>query len=409
QIRSHWVINAYLLVLAALAAGAGKLGDVLGLRTLFSIGLLVFGLSSLIAGFADSGAWLITARAFQGVGAAIVFPGSMAMITIVFPAEQRGMALGIYGAIGTVFLTAGPFVGGLFTELLSWRWIFWVNLPLVAAVATIVLLAWDDPKHDASGAPFDYRGLAGLAGGLFMLVFAIMEGPDWGWTHPLISIAFVGGCLVLGWFAVAEYRSRAPLIEVDLFRNASFTVSNLVVLTAQFTKMAVIVMGALYLQTVLDMNPLVAGIALLVAVAPEPFTGAPTGRLTDRYGARRPVLVGLLATFIGLLWLGLFAGWENYWLLVPGLVLWGIVQPAMFVPAMRGVMNAVPVAKQGQASGIVLTAQLLGGTLGMAILGTVLATTQSYRLVFLATTALVGLVLLLAWFAVEGDASKDHA
>ena len=158
----------------------------------------------------------------------MIFPGSMAMITIVFPEEQRGVALGIYGTIGTIFLTIGPLVGGLFTDLLSWRWIFWINPPVVAAVALVVLAAWVDPPRATLRTMFDYRGLITLAGGLGMLVFAIMQGPDWGWSQPSVLFLLVAGSAALAIFVVVELHAKAPLIEVGLFRIASFTASNLV-------------------------------------------------------------------------------------------------------------------------------------------------------------------------------------
>jgi EmrB/QacA subfamily drug resistance transporter len=401
EVHAHWVINAYLLVLAAFAAAGGKLGDVIGMKVLFVGGVLLFGLSSLAAGSAESGTWLIAARAMQGIGAAVVFPGSMAMLTVVFPEQQRGMALGIYGAIGTVFLTMGPFVGGLFTELLSWRWIFWVNLPLVAAVALVVLFAWIDPPRQVASTRFDYAGTGTLAGGLFLLVFGVMEGPEWGWNHAVIWLSLVAAGAILTIFVVVEARRSAPLIEIGLFRQASFTASNLVVLLAQFTKMAVIVIGALYLQSALGMSPLAAGTALLAAVVPEPFTAPPSGRLADRFGARKPTLVALALTLIALLWIAVAVSWNSYLLLLPGLVVWGIAQPGLFTPPTRAVMNAVPVDKEGQASGILMTAQLLGGTVGMAVLSALLTTTHSYQVVFLATTALTGVVLAIGWFAIE--------
>ena len=171
--------------------------------------------------------------------------------------------------------------------------------------------------------------------------------------------------------------------------------------TAQFTKIAIIVMGALYLQHALQMSALGAGFALVAAVAPEPFVAVPIGRLADRFGARKPALVGLALTVAALLWIGLAAAWGSYALLLPARALWGVAQPSLFVPPMRAVMNAVPVEKQGQAGGIVLTAQLLGGTIGMAILGTLLATTDSYRVVFLATAVLTAAILAIGWLAIE--------
>jgi len=139
EVTSHWVVNIYMLTLAGLAAAAGKIGDIIGHKTVMITGLIIFGAASLLCGFAQTDIWLIIARGIQGCGAAIIFPSSLAMTTIAFPPSQHGLALGIYGAIGTVFLSLGPLVGGFLTDFLSWRWIFWVNPPIVLAIAAIVL------------------------------------------------------------------------------------------------------------------------------------------------------------------------------------------------------------------------------------------------------------------------------
>ncbi|MEM7046016.1 MAG: MFS transporter, partial [Pseudomonadota bacterium] len=169
-VGSHWVVNSYLLVFAVLAAAAGRLGDIVGLRMLFIVGLAIFGLASLASGFATSGAWLITSRAVQGVGSAIIFPASLAIISHAFPPEQRGMAIGVYGAIGTFFLSMGPFAGGFFSEYLSWRWIFWINPPIVIVIALVMLAMWRDPPREQA-VRIDVPGLLALVAGLGMIVF----------------------------------------------------------------------------------------------------------------------------------------------------------------------------------------------------------------------------------------------
>lgn len=238
EIDSHWVVNVYMLVLAGLAAAAGKLGDIVGHKALVTCGLALFGLSSLACGFADSGVWLIAARGFQGVGAAVIFPSSLAMVTMAFPENQRGLALGIYGAIGTVFLALGPFVGGLLTDVASWRWIFWINPPVVLAVALIVLAAWIEPPRAGARQRVDRTGLVLLVAGLSMVVFATMEGPEASWGDPIILTLLLTGLALLAGFVFVELGKPAPLIEVDLFANATFAGCNLVIFAAQFTKMA---------------------------------------------------------------------------------------------------------------------------------------------------------------------------
>ncbi len=403
QIGAHWVINAYLLVFAGFAAAGGKLADLVGLKVLFTFSVLVFGLASLASGFAVDGAWLITARAIQGLGAAVIFPASMAMVTIVFPEDERGRALGIYGAIGTVFLALGPLVGGFFTETLSWRWIFWINPPIVLIIAAIVLAAWVESRREGDRPRLDLKGLSSLVGGLALFVFAIMQGPELGWSRPIIIVGLIGGAAILVLFVLVERRIDQPLIEIDLFGNATFTSCNLVIFIAQFSKIAVIIFGALYLQEVLHMSPLVAGLALVVAVVGSPVTAAPSGRLADRLGSRRPTLIGLSVATLAVVWMGIALNWESYALLVPAFLLWGSSLTFCFMPPQRAIMNTVPVAKQGQAGGIVMTAQLLGGTIGMAACSTIFLIWGSFSAVFLTVAALMLAVLAFGYASIAQE------
>lgn len=401
EVTSHWVVNVYMLVLAGTAAAAGRLGDIVGHRALMTVGLLIFGLASLACGFAGSGAWLIAARGVQGLGAAIIFPSSLAMVTTAFPAGQRGFALGMYGAIGTVFLALGPPVGGLITDLGSWRWIFWINPPIVVVVALIVLAAWRDPPLPAESERLDKVGSILLIGGLAMVVFAVMEGPDRGWAEPsILSLLLLGAVLLLA-FVLVERRVPAPLIEVGLFANRTFTACNLVIFLAQYGKMAVFVFGAMYLQDGLGLSPLMAGVALLPTVAPQVFTAPLAGRAADRFGARWPSLGGLLATAAGLAMVALALSWQSYALMAPGLLLWGLAQAFLFVPPQRAVMGSVPPHKQGQAGGIAMSSQLLGATVGMAVCSMLYSVTDDFQVVFLATSLVASVVFVVGLIAIE--------
>jgi EmrB/QacA subfamily drug resistance transporter len=404
EVASHWVVNAYMLVLAGLAAGAGKLGDITGHRTVMIAGLIIFGLASIACGLAGSSAWLITARGIQGVGAAIIFPSSLAMLTIAFPENQRGLAIGIYGAIGTVFLALGPFVGGLLTDFLSWRWIFWINIPIVLAVGLIVAAAWIEPPREGAPERIDRTGFILLVVGISLLIFATMNGPDWGWSDPLIAPLLIAGVGSMVAFVAVERRKKAPLIDVRLFASPTFFGCNLVIFAAQFTKMAVFVFGALYLQDALGMSPLIAGFALLPTVAPQPFTAPLAGRAADRFGARLPSLGGLVLMFAGLAAVGIVMSWNSYALIFPGLLAWGVSMAFMFVPPQRAVMNAVPPAMRGQAGGIAMSSQLIGATIGMAVCSTLFSMTGDFQVVFLANAAITLLVMITAWLTIERKA-----
>jgi len=403
-LSSHWVMNAYLLVFTGFVAVGGKLDDIVGLRNLFIAGIALFGLASLASGIAQNGTWIIAARALQGLGAAMVFPASFAMISTVFAPEQRGVAFGIQTTVGATFLSLGPLIGGALTEFLSWRWIFWINLPVVAGIIFFTLASWQEPARQDSTPRIDYLGLVTLVAGLGALVLAIMQGPEWGWSDPLTLALLAAGVLILAVFAVTELKIVEPLIELDLFRNPTFTGSNLVVFTGELNKIAVIIFGALYLQKALGMSPFEAGLALLAAVVPTLLTCILAGRLADRFGTRWPALTGVLIFAVGITWIGLAAPFNDYHLLLPALVIWGAGMPFLYVPTTRAVMNSVPASKRGQASGIRVTAQFLGGTMGMALSGTLYAITRDFQVVFLATGVFTFLVLLISWFSIEHPA-----
>ncbi len=401
EVGSHWVVNIYMLVLAGLAAVAGKLGDLFGHKRFVILGLLIFGLASVACGFAQSNAWLVTARALQGVGAAIIFPTSLALVTIAFPPEKRGLALGIYGAIGTVFLALGPLVGGVLTDYASWRWIFWINPFIVLVVALVVMVVWSDPPQPPTRPELDLKGAATLIAGLFLLVFAIMEGPGWGWTDPIIVTLILLGITLLFLFVQLERRLAEPLIDVRLFTNATFFSSNLVIFWAQFAKMAIFVFIAVYLQDVMGMSPLLAGLALLPAVAPQPFTAAIVGRITDHYGARRPALVGLWFNLAGFVIIAAAMVIKPYALMLFGLLALGLCMAFLFVPPQHAVFGAVQPESRGEAGGIAMSSQLMGATIGVAVCSTVFSMTSSYVAIVAVNALFAALILLIAWITLE--------
>lgn len=401
QVASHWVINAYFLAFAGFAAAGGKLADVIGLRRAMLSGLAVFGLASLAAGFAENTAWLISARIIQGLAAAVIYPSTLGMVTAAFPVDQRGSAIGTLATIGTAFLMAGPLVGGFFTEALSWRWIFWVNVPIALSAAAVVIAIWTDPQRESARPTISPLEFLLLLTGVSLIVFALMQSGDWGWTDPVIPVSLFLGLLVTALFVTVESQRNMPLIEVSLFRNFEFAACSLFFFTAQYTKITVVVFVALYLQHVLGLSPMTAGLCLLVAVVGSPLLSTLAGKTGDKFGARGAVLGGLFFAAAGLLWVALFSGDDSYVLLVPGLALWGLALPFVFVPSGHAMMNAAPPDKHGQASGIATTVRLLGGTFGMAVCGAILTATGSYRAVLLATCGVMAITFLVGCFALK--------
>jgi EmrB/QacA subfamily drug resistance transporter len=406
-VASHWVVNAYLLAFTCFVAVAGRLGDTFGYTGLFYLGAAIFAAASLAAGLADTGAWLIAARSVQGIGAAIIFPASIATISRIFPAENRGTAFGIQVAIAACFMASGPLVGGFFTSIISWRWIFWINLPFVALIVLIALVASvraQAPDREAASvvkASFDYGGLVLLTSGLCALVIALMQAEVWGWSSPSILALFAAGLLLMIAFVVTELKIREPLIELRLLRIATFTGGNLVFAMFQFDKIAIFVFVPLFLQQGLDRSAIEAGLGTLAAVVPTLLTSYLSGRATDRFGSRRPLLIALLVNGLAVLGVAYGAFQMSYgWMIVP-LIAWGISLPFIATTSRRSLMSAAPQTQQGQASGVNLTIQMLGGTVGMALCSTVLLVTGSYGLLFAMTGGLLFLTLIAAWLLVE--------
>ncbi|WP_170763706.1 MFS transporter [Ruegeria lacuscaerulensis] len=400
RLDAHWVVNIYLLVLACFAGAAGRLGDILGIRVLLGTGLVIFGLASALGGFADSGFSLLTARAVQGLGAALIFPLSLVVLIQSFDEKERGLALGLYGGIGTIFLSMGPLVGGLLTEYLSWRWIFWVNPPIVLIVAAIAWKYWSDPPHQPEHG-FDWKGLVMLVPGLAAVVFGIMEGPDRGWTQPEVLVALVTGLIFLVLFVRVERNRTAPLIAISLFTNPSFAASNMILFTAQFGKIALFVFGASCFQSQLGYSPLAAGVALLPIAIPQIFIAPMAGKIADRFGTRQPSLTGTALGTVAVVVVALGMHLETAAVIYAGFFLWGCCVPFLFVPPRRAIMFSVPQDLHGQASGISMTFQLLGGTVGMALGSSVYAITGSFPMVFCFVAAFAACVLAFSYVSLE--------
>ncbi len=400
---AHWVVSAYLLVFGGFCAAGGKLLDVLHFRIVLPIALAIFALGSLAAGFAEDSIELIGARALQGLGAAGILPATVAATSLSFPKEQRGMALGIMSSAGLFFLGAGPLVGGAIVHFTSWRWVFWINVPIVMLIALLFLIAWKPQRPKQKQMDLDLGGLTTLITGLTMLVLAIMQGDTWGWDSPVILALFAGSALTFFFLVRIERRHATPLIDVELFTIPTVTAYNLVVFAIQYSKMAVVVFVALYLQYRLNMSPLMAGFALLAAVGVAPFTAPLIGWLTDKRGPRRTALLGLSCATLAMLWIGVTSEWHSYLLIVPGLLLWGAAIPACYTPSITAVMNSVPIEEHGQASGVVVTMRLLGSNAGMAVSSMLYVTTNSFQVVFLAASLVMVVILLFGWFVIEHE------
>lgn len=407
QVESHWVVNAYLLTFTCFLAFGGRLGDMLGRRVVFPAGAGIFMLGSLLAGLAPSGGWLIAARALQGVGAAVTFPASMAIVTHTFPPERRGMAFAVQTTLAGCFMASGPLVGGVFSETVSWRWIFLINLPIVLLTVGALWLAFVEKpivRDPQIFRRFDYAGLATLVTGLTAITIGLMQSTEWGWSSPTILALLAGGIALIAAFAVVELRRAAPLIELDLLAIPTFLGGNLVFAAFQFEKTIVFIFVALYLQHVLGRSPIEAGLLVSIAIVPTLLTSHIAGRIRDARGARVPLTITLVLTALCVMAIGVGTLLESEIVIGAVMIVWGAVMPGIAVTARPALMGAVALEKQGQASGVNLSIQMLGGTIAIAICGTLLLVSGAYWLLFLIT----GLVTLAAagaaWMLVDRPA-----
>jgi EmrB/QacA subfamily drug resistance transporter len=369
----EWVINAYAIVFAVLLLTGGKLADYLGRRLIFVAGLIVFTASSLACGFASSGGELIGARAVQGAGAALMLPATLSIITVIFPPEERGLAIGIWSGVSGVGLAIGPLIGGLLAEHAGWEWIFFINVPVGVAGAVASFWLVPESRDTSAERRLDIPGLVSSGIGVFLATFALTEANNYGWGSPTIVLCFVGAAVALVAFVVLELRQRLPMLPLALFRNSTFAGGNIGGLLMFVALFGQIFFSSIYLQAVLGYSATEAGATFLVATGGIVLMAPVSGILTDKIGARLPMTAGMVAYGVGMVGLSTLDASSNFWDIFPWLVVgglgFGLVIPAMTAAA----LNAVPEEVGGVASGVMQAFRQLGGALGVAVTGVLVA------------------------------------
>jgi len=367
----QWVIDAYTLALAAIVLTAGSLADRLGRRAVFAAGLAVFSLSSLAAGLAPDAIFLNLSRAFQGVGGAAMFAVSLALLAQEFPAgRERGAAMGVYGATIGMSVAVGPLVGGVLTDALGWRWVFFINVPVGLAVLGVTFLRLRETR-DPKSRRIDWPGVATLSGGLFLLVLALVRGNDDGWTSALILGELAGAAALLGSFILIERAVAEPMLPLDLFRRRAFTGVQLAAAGVSVSLFSLFLYLTLYLQDYLHYSALQAGLRYL-PITLGAFIAAPVaGALLGRVHARILMAIGLAGTGVGLLLmagLGQTSGWTA---LLPGFIVAGLAV-GLLNPVIADVaLSVVPKERSGMAAGVNDTFRQVGVALGTAVWGAV--------------------------------------
>ena len=366
----EWTVNAYTLAFAVFLLTGAALGDRLGRRRVFVVGLGIFTLASAAAALAPSTGALIAARAIQGLGAGIVAPLSLTLLSTATAPERRGLALGIWSGISGLGVALGPLVGGAVIEGISWQWIFWLNVPVGLALAPLALRRLDESRGPVRR--LDLRGLALGSLGLLGVVFGVVRGNPAGWGSAEVVAPIAAGAALLVGFVLWELRAPAPMLPMRFFRSRAFAATNGVSLTMTFGIFGSIFLLAQFFQTVQGYSPLEAGLRTL------PWTGMPmlvapiAGVLSDRIGARPLLSAGLFLQAVALTWLALVSAPDvAYGTLVPAFVLGGTGMALVFAPAANAVLGAVRPEEAGQASGATNAIRELGGVLGVAVLAAV--------------------------------------
>jgi EmrB/QacA subfamily drug resistance transporter len=367
----QWVVDAYALTLAALVLTAGSLADRLGRRRLFVVGLAVFSAASLLCGFSPDPTFLNVSRALQGVGGAIMFAVSLALVAQEFPAgRERGTAMGIYGATIGVAVAIGPLVGGALTDGIGWQSIFFLNVPIGLAAIALTYLKLRESR-DPNATRVDWPGVASFSAGLFMLVLALVRGNDEGWGSTMIVSLFAGSGALLTAFAVIESRVREPMLPLGLFKRPSFTGVQFAAFAVSASAFALFLYITLYFQNYLGYTPLQAGLRYLPITVVSFFAAPISGMLLSRVPARVLMSAGLAIAGAGLLLMsGLDAGDEWTALLAGFLVLGvgvGLLNPVIGDVA----LSVVPKERSGMAAGINDTFRQVGVSVGVAVWGAV--------------------------------------
>ncbi len=364
----QWVVNAYILSIASLVALGGRASDLLGRVPAFVAGVLIFTVASVLCGAARTGGELVAARVIQGLGAALMQPASGALVISAFAPGERGKAMAVYVGIPMLFMVIGPVLGGAITQWASWRWCFWVNVP-VAALALLLTARARPADARAADRRLDIVGAVLILLGLPALVLGLQQGNEWGWRSPAVLACLAAGALLLPAFVAWELSRPAPLLQLRLFRDRGLLANGLLLLLMQFAMTGLVIYGSVYAQAVLGFAPMRAGASILPMLLPVLVVVHVAGRLYDRHGVRLPAITGTVLCTAGLAIQSLGAAWMNYPVMAAGMLLLGTGIGFVMSPTNTDSLSRVPGHQRGQTSGLMQTLRQVGGTLGVAVVG----------------------------------------
>jgi EmrB/QacA subfamily drug resistance transporter len=373
----EWTVNAYTLSYAVLLLTGAALGDRFGRRRVLVIGLSIFTAASAIAAVAPDTTALITARAVQGAGAALVTPLTLTMLSEAFPAGRRGVALGIWSGISGLGVALGPVVGGAVVSGISWHWIFWINVPVGVAVVPLALARLTESRGPSRS--FDFPGLALASAGLLGLTYGLVRANALGWTSTTVIASIAGGVALLAAFVAWEQRSKTPMLPMRFFRSRAFAATNVVSLAMYFGMFGSIFLLAQYFQIVQGYSPLASGIRILPWTLMPLFVAPVAGLLSDRVGSRPLMFAGLALQATALTWIAtVLSPTTAYDAFVGPFIFAGAGMALVFAPAANAVLASVRSDEAGQASGATNAIRETGGVLGIAVLASVFSAAGGY-------------------------------
>ncbi len=424
-----WVVNAYTLTFGGFLLLGGRMADLLGRRLMFMLGLALFSLASFAGGIAQSEGWLIAARAVQGLGAAIVSPAALSIITTTFAeGAERNRALGIWGAVAGAGGAAGVLLGGILTSGLSWRWVLFVNVPIGLAAAMVAPRVLIESRSEDASKSFDFPGAVTVTAGLALLVYAVVDAVNKGWGSSTTLLRLAGAVVLLAAFIGIEMRQRRPLMPFSIFRLRTLRGANIVGLLIGMSLFSMFFFISLYLQDVLHYSPIKTGVSYLPLAVGIILSAGAASQLVTRVGFKPPLVAGLLLIAGGLLWFaqvpapgGTFASD----VLGPSLLA-AVGLGFAFVPVTIAAVTGTEPQEAGLASGLINTSQQVGGALGLAILATVansrtqsllhggahnpsVALTKGFDRAFLIGAGFAVVGAILAAVLISSRDSREHA
>jgi EmrB/QacA subfamily drug resistance transporter len=373
----EWVVNAYALTFGVLLLSGGKLADLLGRRSIFIIGLVIFTGASLWCGLAGGASSLIAARTVQGVGAALMNPATLSIITATFPPRQRGTAIGIWAGTAALALAIGPLVGGLLTQKINWSWIFFINIPVGVAGVLAARIFIDESRDSSREQRLDLPGLIASGVGLFALTYGLIETNSHAWGSSRVLSLFAIAVVALGAFVVLELRQRIPMLDLTLFRNSTFSGANTVMFLVGLAMFGIFFYNSLFLQRVLHYGAIKTGASFLPMTVLIMFVAPLAGKFSDRIGPRWLMGGGMTLLTGSLLLFGTLDAASSFWNILPGLLVGGVGMAMTMAPTTAAAMSSVPVDKAGVGSAVINSMRQVGGSLGIAIMGTLVASVVS--------------------------------